>query len=289
MTRPEEAEEYLLSPKDEAEAIEREVDRLKKHKAWRMAQKGLSSMEILSRIAQVPEEDWARQIDQQDLFRRLNSNRLYDRWQKEQRAKEMRAAEEKQKELSAYWTARQMYRLMLWTSENTFGKQLIVNENTLPLMKALCYLLSADERFETELGFSLKKGLIIRGVSGLGKTHLVRCVADNELQPVKIYSMLEIADAVKSDGEFLIGTTKVIYLDDVGTETAPVKHFGTDVNWFKDFIELYYSSDKPFSRLLLSTNNSFADIEEKYGYRVRSRMKEMFNVIDIQGEDLRGL
>lgn len=289
MTKPEEAEEYLLSPTNEAEAVDREVERLKKHAAWRMAQKGLSSMEILSRIAQVPEEDWVREIDRHDLFRRLNSNRLYERWQKEQRKKELQEAEQKQKELKEFWTAKQMYRLMQWTSENTYGKRLIVNDNTLPLMKALAYLLSGDERFETELGYSLKKGLIIRGVSGLGKTHLVKCIAENEQNPVKVFSMLEIAAAVKLEGEFAIGTTRAIYLDDVGTETVPVKYYGTDINWFKDFIESYYTSGQPFSKVILSTNLSFALMEEKYGYRVRSRMKEMFNVIDIEGEDLRGV
>jgi hypothetical protein len=29
-------------------------------------------------------------------------------------------------------------------------------------------------------------------------------------------------------------------------------------------------------------------MEEKYGFRVRSRIKDMFNIVDVNGEDMRG-
>jgi len=217
--------------------------------------------------------------------------RHHEIWQKEQRRKEAEEAKRKQEELKNLWTASQMYKLIRWSSEVEYGKPLITNNDNLPFIKALCFFLSEDERFETELGFSLKKGLIIRGISGLGKTHLMKCVSKNELNPVLILSMIEIADDVRHNGEFNIpgGKYTKIYLDDVGSEEATVNHYGTKINWFKDFLEIFYLKDRQYNSLMISTNNSFSEIEQKYGFRVRSRIKDMFNIIDVDGKDLRGL
>lgn len=142
------------------------------------------------------------------------------------------------------------------------------------------------------MGFSFKKGLLIRGVSGLGKTFLVKCIEKNEIKPIKTVSMIEVSYELKQEGEYQIkqGNNRIIYLDDVGTEEATINHYGTKINWFKDFIETVYlrGVEKGFGGLIISTNNSFAEIEEKYGFRVRSRCKDMFNIIDVTGEDMRG-
>ena len=138
------------------------------------------------------------------------------------------------------------------------------------------------------MGFSLKKGLLIRGICGIGKTHTIRCVAANELHPIFMASMLEICDEVRIRGDYELPFFNKLYLDDVGSEEPNVKHFGTNINWFKDFLELYYSKNRPFRNLMISTNNSFSEIEAKYGFRVRSRVKDMFNVVDVTGIDLRG-
>jgi DNA replication protein DnaC len=129
--------------------------------------------------------------------------------------------------------------------------------------------------------------LLIRGISGLGKTFVPRCLENNELKPLAMFSMVAITEAVKEGGEFDLQTSKHIYLDDVGTEQTVINHFGTKITLFKDFIELYYSKNLPFNRLLISTNCNSNQLEEKYGFRVRSRAREMFNVIDVRGNDMR--
>ena len=180
---------------------------------------------------------------------------------------------------------------MAHSSQQVFGKTLIVNESNKALITAICFFLSNDARFETELGLSFKKGLLIRGISGLGKTFLITCVKDNLLNPVAIFSMLDIAEKIKDEGSFNIRFKKdrIIYLDDVGTEESTINHFGTKINFFKNFLETFYMHHpQDFNRLIISTNSNFNEIEEKYGFRVRSRVKDMFNIIDIKGEDLRG-
>ncbi len=74
----------------------------------------------------------------------------------------------------------------------------------------------------------------------------------------------------------------------MGTEEPRIVHYGTTVTWFKNFIEQYYLVQrKNFSGLIISTNNDFDELEDKYGFRVRSRLREMFNIVDVEGNDMR--
>lgn len=280
-------EPYILTHDEEKVILENELLRLQQHATWKMKGLAMTDAEILAKIKTI---DWGAEMDKEAILRLANSNKHYSIWQQKQRDNEKQAEVDRITRLKEQWTATQVYKLMQWTSQNEFGKKLILNNENKNFIKALCYFISRDERFETELGLSLNKGLLIRGVSGLGKTFLVQCASKNELNPILILSMLEITGDVKSDGEYQIkmGNHKIIYLDDVGTEEATVNHFGTKISFFKNFIESYYLRNKVFNNLIISTNNSFAEIEEKYGFRVRSRMKDMFNIVDVIGKDMRG-
>jgi DNA replication protein DnaC len=184
---------------------------------------------------------------------------------------------------------------MKFNSQHVYGKPLDETPDNLPVIKALCFFLSRDDRFFTDLKdgqgrpYDPLKGLLIRGASGTGKTHLVRCAEDNGLNPILTLSMIDITEAVKSEGKFQINQQgkQIIYLDDVGTEEASVKHFGTTNLWFKNFIETVYLRAKCYNHLIITTNLNFKSIEDQYGYRVASRMREMFNVIDLPGKDRR--
>lgn len=284
-----EKEPYTLTKDEEDLAIANALLDAKRFAAWKMKGLGYSDQQIAQKIKSI---DFDTQINATAILKRANSNKNYEAWQKSQREKERLEEAKKALELKQLWTAKAMYSLMKWSSKSLFGKELIVNQYNKKLITALCFFVSEDERFETELGYNRRKGLLIRGVSGLGKTHLVRCIEQNELNPIKIISMIEVADEVKAEGEYKInlGNNKIIYLDDVGTEEATVNHYGTKINFFKNFIETVYlrNVDKGFGKLIISTNNSFSEIEEKYGFRVRSRIKDMFNIIDVAGEDMRG-
>lgn len=280
-------EPYILTPEEEKSAIENEKISIARYITWKMKGLVFSDAQIFEKISSL---DWSKEIDEKEILKRANSNKHYGVWQQQQRELEKKEIILKQEKLKEQYTAKNLYRFMQWTSETEFGKRLILHDNNKHLIKSLCYFISRDEKFETELGYSLKKGIVIRGVSGLGKTHLVQCISKNELNPILILSILDITGDIKSDGEYEVklGNNKIIYLDDVGTEEPTVNHFGTKISFFKNFIESYYLRNKNFNCLMFSTNNSFSEIEEKYGFRVRSRMKDMFNIIDITGEDMRG-
>lgn len=282
-----EPEPYILTPEEEFEAIQWEKDQARNHMAWKMRQLLFLEPQIAEKLSEI---NWDEKINREVILQKANSNKHYDLWQKKQREVEKVQEKKKLDELKETYTAKNMFKLMQWASENEFGKKLIVNEDNKHFVTALCYFFSNDGRFKTELGYSFQKGLLIRGISGLGKTHLVRCISKNELNPILVLSMLEITDEIKSEGEYDVEMkgNKTIYLDDVGTEEPIVNHFGTKISFFKNFIENYYLRNKIYNRLLISTNNNYAEIEEKYGFRVRSRMKDMFNTINVKGQDMRG-
>lgn len=281
----EQPEEMILTAKEEEAAILHEITQAKKHKAWKLADKGLKEEEILSRLSSI---DWMQEIDKTEVLKNANSNKHYAIWQQEQRKKEQQEEINKAVELQTRCNAKYFYNLMAWASEKCYGKKLILHDDNTLLIRAICFFFSRDERFETELNYDLNKGLLIRGVSGLGKTYLLKCIENNDVRPIKIVSMIDISEQVKEEGTYDLQYKNSLYLDDVGTEEPIVNHYGTKINWFKNFIEIYYLKNKPFNKLIISTNNSFEEIENKYGFRVRSRIKDMFNIVDVRGKDMRG-
>lgn len=287
LTSPEQVEEpYILTPDEEKEAISNAIKAKISLLAWRMQEIGALPQQIEMKIKAV---DWRKEINEEEVLQIANSNKVHEQWQVQNRKKEIDDQVRKIEELKRKWTYKKMFQWMKFVSAETFKRKLIVDPFTTPLIKSLCFFLSGDARFETELNFDPKKGLLIRGISGLGKTYLVKCIQDNELNPVQIENLIEITDEVKASGAFELSyKSKILYLDDVGTEETPVNFYGTKITWFKDFVELYYSKDLPFNRLMISTNCNFDTIEQKYGFRVRSRMKDMFNIVDVTGKDLRG-
>lgn len=294
LTSLEPAEEsYILTPEDEKAILAYEIERLQKHFSWRHRDVAFSEGEILKRMAEI---DWEKSIDRETILRLANSRKHRQIWHQQQAAQEranamrkLQEAAEEQAQLQKLCDAKYFLNLMSWTSENNFRKKLITNEHNAGLIHTLCYFLSGDIRFEKELELDPNKGLLIRGISGLGKTYLVKCVAKNKLKPISIVPMLRVADMVRQTGKFELVTEPngIVYLDDVGTEQPTVMHYGTKINFFKDYIEGVHLYPENYNRIIISTNNDFDEIQEKYGYRVRSRIREMFNIVDIYGTDMR--
>lgn len=195
-----------------------------------------------------------------------------------------------QDDLISLWGYEHFYKQLKDRAWQNF-ETLIYNDQTAPIIRAICWRLSNDLRYETSLGFSFRKGLIIRGEPGLGKSWVIGLLADNPINPVQIITMNDIAESVRKNGEFngvKFASHSLIYIDDVGTEVANIKNYGNEVNWFKNFIEGIYASDKrQLRRVILSTNCSAQEIEERYGFRVRDRIAEMFDLLDLDGVSLR--
>lgn len=282
-----EIEVYILTPEEEGNAIIREIQLSKNTFQYKRLELGEKLQDIQLKSSLI---EWNDMVDIDAIKKRYNANKLRDIYFKEQIKQENIEKVKKVQENLATYTAGYFYKLMAWTSRNVYRKDLIYNVQTEPLIKVFCYFLSKDPRFETELGYSLKKGLLIRGTPGLGKTFLIECVKDNPYQKIGLISTVDISLVIKKEGEYdlTFNPSGIIYLDDVGSEQPTVNHYGTKINFVKEYLELFYFKNKDFNKLMISTNISIDELEEKYGARVRSRMKDMFNLIDIFGQDLRG-
>lgn len=278
--------EYILTQSEEEIVVRNKIDELKKGFKWRLLDKGAKEGDVVKKMAEI---NWEEKFDRKLLLEEANKRKHFDIQNKELIKAEKEKRKKEFEELKLQCDANYMFNLLSKTSFHKYNKKILYTDDTSRLIKVVCFFLSNDKRFESELGYSLNKGLWLRGISGLGKTYLLTCLKDNLIKPINIYSMVDIYQTVKDEGGFKIDYSKLVYIDDVGTEENPVvKNFGTEINFFKDFIEGYYIKSIRFDRLIVSTNNNFVEIEEKYGSRVRSRLKDMFNIIDVTGQDLRG-
>ncbi len=223
----------------------------------------------------------------------IRSGKEFERITSEARAENRQRAKEASEKLRSEWDYTAFLKLMRTESWNR-GVKLVENEDTLHLIKALCFRFSYNERYETELGYSFSKGLIVHGEPGLGKTYLFELIQNNPFNNLQIITMHDIVRSVVDTGDFKGQkwfTYNQILIDDVGTEyfgDNAIKRYGTDINWFKTFIENEYSkSKKTLSRVIITTNDSAEEIGNKYGFRVRDRLAEMFDVIRVTGKSFR--
>ncbi len=154
-----------------------------------------------------------------------------------------------------------------------------------------CYFLQ-DELAAQQLNIDLNKGVLLTGPVGCGKTtliNLMRFFIQNESQkfitkPCRDISFEFIQDGFSiihkySKGNLYDYIPRTFCFDDLGTESS-LKYYGNECNVMAEILLSRY--DLFVSKNLLThltTNLSASEIEEIYGNRIRSRLREMFNLI----------
>lgn len=179
-------------------------------------------------------------------------------------------------------------RYLEWKGQTRYGQKFVIDQIDKSTVYNLCAYTVADKELCDQLGLDLKKGLFISGPVGCGKTSLIKLL--RHLVPRKTYQVIparNIVFAFNHLGYKIIadyGNSGPICLDDVGVE-APGKFFGKDCNVIGEILISRYDRYPPTIPLTHITTNLNADeIEEKYGPRVRSRMRQMFNQIAFPGD-----
>ena len=166
------------------------------------------------------------------------------------------------------------------------------------LNKLIAYFLR-DEEQVSKYQISLRKGLLLTGPVGCGKTSimtLLRLLLPQQ-QRHNIKSCREVAFEFEKEGHQVINKysgesfassypihydprkPSTYCFDDLGTENS-IKHFGTECNVMGEILLSrydYFISNRMFTHA--TTNLSATELETLYGNRVRSRMREMFNLI----------
>ena len=158
------------------------------------------------------------------------------------------------------------------------------------IFKLIAYFLK-DEQTCFQFNISLNKGIMLSGPIGCGKTSLMnimKYLTPTEhkffVKPCRDISFEFIQDGYEvihkySKGKLYVSEPKTICFDDLGTENN-LKYFGNECNVMAEILLSRYdlfSSKKLLTHI--TTNLSASEIETHYGNRVRSRLREMVNLI----------
>jgi hypothetical protein len=176
-----------------------------------------------------------------------------------------------------------------------FGEHFKLYPDDFGLIYNLIVYAIEDKTEAEKRRLDLKKGILLTGPIGCEKTSLMTLVR-YFFQPGKQYqikSTRDISFEFEKEGFKVINRYSknslnlsysnpvpiIICFDDLGVE-QPQKHFGNECNVMGEILlsryDLFISKAIPTH---LTTNLSATEIEEKYGNRVRSRMREIFNLV----------
>lgn len=176
-----------------------------------------------------------------------------------------------------------------------YPNYVIDNENELIWKAILLYFTGNDEFLTIHPSFSFDKGIAIRGPIGCGKTLILRSFCVNPTNSFRYVLSSTIADEythkefggqpiinkystiIKVNPSDYWGQREVgLFIDDVGIEDVG-KHYGNEKNVLEHIFQNRYANYELRGKTHLTTNLSADQLEEMYGPRVRSRMREMFN------------
>jgi len=159
-----------------------------------------------------------------------------------------------------------------------------------------------DERLEVK-NPSIKKGIMLVGNCGTGKTDMMKLFAKNTRQVYFMRSAKQISKeylAQKNIPEeytvpwkLLINDPATLYqpiaglcIDDFGAEEVK-NSFGNKSNVIGDLIEERYNAGYTGVLLHATSNLTAEQLRDYYGERVISRMRQIFNFIKFPGDDRR--
>ena len=163
------------------------------------------------------------------------------------------------------------------------------------IKKLICYFLR-DEVMAATFNIDLEKGILLSGPVGCGKTTLMtlmRNVAQQNnkfiLKTCRDISFEFIKDGYQTIQKYSNGNNsqseyRNYCFDDLGVETN-LKYYGNECNVLAEILLSRYDmfiSNKKFTHI--TTNLSATEIETAYGNRVRSRLREMCNLVAFESD-----
>ncbi len=178
-----------------------------------------------------------------------------------------------------------------YKGKQEFGQNFKIKEEDLETIFKLIIYMIKDENNALKLQLNLSRGILLSGPIGCGKTSLMRLITPfaNSFSDYKIKTCREISFEFAKNGYEAINsyTTKQnnqirltgYCFDDLGTEQQ-IKHFGNDCNVMAEILITRYEQFVENNSIThITTNLAAFEIENHYGNRLRSRMRNMFNLI----------
>jgi len=176
-----------------------------------------------------------------------------------------------------------------------FGKNFKIYKEDEPLLFKLCCYFIQDHYSCAQMGIDTNKGILLSGPVGCGKTSLMKLL--QHLAPHKTnYELIPTRNIVfnfnASGFEVLekYNETKNYCFDDLGVEPTG-SHYAKECNVLGEILlsryDLFIQANKSFSlsqghshsKTHITTNLNAKELEKRYGNRVRSRLRQMFNLI----------
>ena len=172
-----------------------------------------------------------------------------------------------------------------------YGKNFKILETDHEIIYKLIAYFLKDEQACYQFNIDLEKGILLTGPIGCGKTslmNLMKYLTATEqkffVKPCRDISFEFIQDGYQIIHKYSIGKLyqsepRTYCFDDLGTENN-LKYFGNECNVMAEILLSRY--DLFISKKLqthITTNLSATEIEKQYGNRVRSRLREMVNLI----------
>lgn len=165
-----------------------------------------------------------------------------------------------------------------------FGKKFRLYEEDCGILFKLCNYAIRDEANCKKMDIDINKGILLSGPVGCGKTSLMkllRCIVPHQ-KSYKIIPARNIVFGFNHVGFKTIedyGNTNYFCFDDLGIEPMG-RHYGKDCNVMGEILLSRYELFLEYHiKTHATTNLNAQELEDRYGNRVRSRMREMFNLI----------
>ncbi len=152
-----------------------------------------------------------------------------------------------------------------------------------------------DEKACKKYNISRDKGIILTGQVGCGKTSLMKLFAS--LTPLsrayRVKPARDVTMEFSKQGYDVINrysrsirSPKPICFDDIGVE-PPMRYFGDHINVMGEiFLSRYELFIAKGIQTHATTNLTAEELESRYGNRVRSRLREMVNLIAFSPESM---
>lgn len=170
-----------------------------------------------------------------------------------------------------------------------FGKNFKIYEEDEVVLYKLCIYFIRDFHACAKLNIDPNKGILLSGPVGCGKTSLMKLLRHivPHYKPYEVIPARNITFSFNNIGFKTIeeyGNSNFYCFDDLGVETTG-RHFGKDCNVMGEILLSRYDLFlKRNIKTHATTNLNAQELEERYGSRVRSRMRQLFNLIAFSKE-----